>query len=189
MTTHAIMGTDLSNASAKLVVSSDEFKKLGIKKITLVHVLNLRDSQMMLDFSIDKVEKDLEKQKQILLQNGFEVNAEVIYGIPSVELEQKSREVDAELIIVGSNGLNWSSSVLGSTASELLHTMKAPILPMVMKQIKSQQQLESQKNLYQYEKILRGNSKSGARLGVVLPRNYQQHFTANRFLRFFRKRF
>lgn len=155
MTTHAIMGTDLSKASAKLVESSDEFKALGIKKITLVHVLNLRDSQMMLDFSIDKVEKNLDKQKQILSQNGFEVNAEVIYGIPSVELQQKRREVDAELLIVGSNGLNWNSSVLGSTASELLHNMQAPILLMVMKQIKSPQQLEPQKNFYQYEMILK----------------------------------
>lgn len=149
------MGTDLSKASAKLVESSNEFKALGIKKITLVHVLNLRDSYMMVDFSIDKVEKNLDKQKQILSQNGFEVNAQVIYGIPSVELEQKRREVEAGLIIVGSNGLSWSSSVLGSTASELLHNMQAPILLMVLKKITSQQQLEPQKNFYQYEKILK----------------------------------
>lgn len=155
MTKHAILGTDLSKTSAKLVEAANEYKALGITKITLVHVLNLRDSQMMVDFNIDRVEKNIAEQKKKLEAQGFEVSADVIYGIPALELEKKRLEVGAGLIIVGSNGLSWSSSVLGSTASELLHSLKAPILLMVMKRVNLVDQTEPQKNFFQYERIIK----------------------------------
>ncbi len=152
---HAIVGTDLSKASAKLIESSDEFGKIGIEKITLVHVLDLRNTQLLSSYKLDDIDNSIAFQKSILERKGFAVNAEVIFGIPSVEIERKRKAIGADLIIVGSNGSNWGGSVLGTTATEVLHSMKSPVLLMVLKQTTSIDDLAFQKNFYEYEKLIK----------------------------------
>ncbi len=152
---HAIIGTDLSKASAKLIESSVEFSKIGIEKITLVHVLDLRNTQLLASHMLEDVEDSLAKQKSILVGNGFDVSAQVIYGIPSVEIERLRKAVAADLIIVGSNGTNWGGTALGETASEILHNIKSPLLLMVFRQTKTFDDIVFQKNFYEYEKIIK----------------------------------
>lgn len=96
---HAIIGTNLSKASAKLIESSVEFSKIGIEKITLVHVLNLRNTQLLASHMLEDVEDSIATQKSILESKGFDVSAEIVYGIPSLEIEKKRKAVAADLII------------------------------------------------------------------------------------------
>lgn len=56
MNTHAVLGTDLSSASEKLIECAHEYKNLGVKKITLVHSLGLSHILLPTDFS-DSVEQ------------------------------------------------------------------------------------------------------------------------------------
>ncbi len=152
---HALLGTDLSKASATLIDSSDEFSKIGIEKITLIHVVDLRNTKLPNIFTLEELEESLIQQKNILESKGFDANAEIIYGIPSLEIEKKRKEVSADLIIVGSNGNNWSGTVLGETASEILHNMKLPVLLMVLKQTKSLDEIFSQKNFFELEQAFK----------------------------------
>ncbi len=55
---HAILGTDFSKAVAKIIDNSGIFKTICIEKISLVHVLNLRDAIMVEKFTIEGLEKD-----------------------------------------------------------------------------------------------------------------------------------
>ena len=90
-----------------------------------------------------------------LLRMGFDVDSSVTYGIPVIELEKKVKETGAGLIIIGSHGLSWTEAVLGSTASELLHNMKYPVLLVVLRRQADEEVPLPQKNIYQYEMILK----------------------------------
>ncbi len=156
MTKHAILATDFSKAVSKIIENSHELKSLGIEKITLVHVLNLRDKIVFEDFTIEGLEEKLSEQKKELEQKGFTVETEMVYGIPSSELEKVRKKVEAGIIIVGSHGLTSNPSVIGNTASELLHNMQSPILLVVLKKTgEDDSSALSAKNIYQYEKIMK----------------------------------
>ncbi|MEJ5315696.1 MAG: universal stress protein [Tenuifilum sp.] len=152
---HAILGTDLSKASSTLIESSDEFSRIGIEKITLIHVIDLRNTKLLGSFTLETIEESLTNQKTILEGKGFDVNAEIIYGIPSIEIEKKRKEVSADLIIVGSNGSNWSGTVLGENASEILHNIKSPVLLIVLKQTKSLDEILSNTSFFKFEQLVK----------------------------------
>ena len=156
MIKHAILGTDFSKAVSKIIENAHEFKSLGIERITLVHVLNLRDKIVFADFTIEGLEEKLSEQKRELEQKGFAVETEMLYGIPSSELEKMRKKVDAGIIIVGSHGLTSNPSVIGNTASELLHNMRSPILLVVLKKTEEDDTSAiTAKNIYQYERIMK----------------------------------
>lgn len=155
MNMHAVLGTDFSKAVAEIIENSEMFKTFGINKISLVHVLNLRDVIMIEKFTIEGLEKKLEDQKNILINKGFDVTARLIYGIPHLELEKIRKEEKADIIIAGSHGRTYSSSTIGGTITEVLQNIKAPVMliPMEIKSMKIED--FSSKNLYQYEYIMK----------------------------------
>lgn len=155
MKKHAIIGTDFSKAISEIINNSELFKSIGIEKITLIHVLNLRDIIMIEKFSIEGLEKKLEEQKNILISKGYEVNSELIYGIPHIELEKKRKETNADLIVVGSHGRTSSSSTIGGTIADVLQNMKAPVLVIPLKKNETETEEFPGKNLYQYELIMK----------------------------------
>ncbi len=154
MIKHAILGTDFSKAVAAIIDQSGIFKTLGIEKISLIHVLNLRDMITVEQFTIEGLEKKLDDQRKLLSEKGFEVSAELIYGIPYIELAKKREELGAGLTIIGSHGRTSSSSTIGGTIADILQNMKAPVLVFPLKKKKSETDEFPGKNLYQYEHIM-----------------------------------
>lgn len=152
---HAILGTDFSKAVSEIISNSGMFKTIGIEKITLVHVLNLRDRIMVEQFTIEGLEEKLKAQKKILEEKGFEVEAELMFGIPHIELEKKRKEKGAGLIIVGSHGRTGSSSTMGSTIADVLQNLKAPVLVVPLQKKKTGNQDFEGENIIQYEQIMR----------------------------------
>jgi len=151
---HAILGTDFSKAVAEIIDNSEMVKTLGIEKISLVHVLNLRDMISVERFTIEGLGKKLTEQKELLQTKGFEVESEMIFGIPYVELEKKRREKGAQIIIVGSHGRTGSSSTIGGTIADVLQNLKAPVLVVPLEKKEAVQPELPMKNFYQYEKIM-----------------------------------
>lgn len=154
MIQHAILGTDFSKAVSEIIGESEIFKTIGIEKISLIHVLNLRELIMVEKFTIEGLEMKLEAQKKLLLNKGFEVTAELIYGIPYIELEKKRKAIGAEITIVGSHGRTSSSSNIGGTITDVLHNMKAPVLIIPLQKKKTDTEEFPGKNLFQYEYIM-----------------------------------
>lgn len=139
MKTHAILSTDLSDASDKLIDCASEYKQLGIKKITLMHALGLKHIQAFEDIMRKGVDEKLEEQKKRLEEQGFDVDTVVKSGIAKEELEKLAKELDAALIIVGTHGISLTKAVIGSTASEIILNMKYPVLLVVMKGIETKE--------------------------------------------------
>lgn len=139
MKTHAILSTDLSKASDKLIDCASEYRLLGIKKITLMHALGLKHIQAFEDIMRKGVDEKLEEQKKRLEEQGFDVHTEVKPGIANEELEKLAKELDAALIIVGTHGISLTKAVIGSTASEIILNMKYPVLLVVMKGIETKE--------------------------------------------------
>ncbi len=154
---HAIIGTDFSKVSYEIVENSSEFQLLGIGKITLVFVLNLRNNTNLENVSLEFIEKELAKQKILLASKGFGVDAKMVYGIPAIELMKQVKLNDAHLLIIGSHGKTWSPSALGSIASEILHNTQMPVMLMRFKKLEKEEELEAilMKDLYQYERIMK----------------------------------
>lgn len=152
---HAILGTDLSKASDKIIENSTKFKLLGIKKITLVFVLNLRSSVDLENYSIEVLEKRLAAQKTRLESKGFEVKANMVMGIPADELIKQVKTNDAALLIIGSIGKTWSKSPLGNIASDVLRNMRSPVLLMVFDKKQEKEFDLLLKDIHQYERIMK----------------------------------
>lgn len=153
MNTHAIVGTDFSNAFSSILKNAAMLKTIGIKKISLVHVINLRDVIMVEQFTIDGLEKKLAEQKSFLENLGIETEAELLYGIPFIELEKKRQKSGAGVIIIGSNGRTSSSSKIGGTTADILENLKAPVLVITLRKEQHDPEDFHDKNLYQYENI------------------------------------
>ncbi|MFW5830894.1 MAG: universal stress protein [Prolixibacteraceae bacterium] len=152
---HAILGTDFSKAVSEIISNYGMFKTIGIEKITLVHVLNLRDRIMVEDFAVKGLEEKLKAQKEILEEKGFGVEAELIFGIPHIELDKKRKEKGAGLIIVGSHGRTSSSSTIGGTIADVLQNLKAPVLVIPLKKKETTSKDFEGENIFEYEQIMR----------------------------------
>jgi nucleotide-binding universal stress UspA family protein len=155
MIEHAILGTDFSKAVSKIIDHSNVFKTIGIEKISLVHVLNLRDLDMVEKFTIKGLRNKLENQKQQLQEKGFEIHTELIYGIPYIELEERRKELSAGLTIIGSHGRTSSSSTIGGTIADVLQNLQAPVLVIPLKKLEQPGNEMPEKNFFQYEHIVR----------------------------------
>ncbi len=139
MKKHAILSTDLSKTSDKLIECAKAYKKLGIEKITLLHVLGLKHVQAFEDLMRKEVDEKMDKQKELLEQKGFEVATKVGPHEAPVELEKLFNETDASLVIVGTHGYSLTKAVMGGTASEIIQNMKYPVLLIVMKRIETRE--------------------------------------------------
>lgn len=126
----AILGTDLSAASDRIIDNAQEFKLLGIKKIIVVFVLNLRSIEDFADYNLDTAQVKIDMQKDRLIGLGFEADTRIVMGVPAVEIMRQVKIIDAGIVIIGSRGNTWAKSTLGETASEVLHNMKCPVLLM-----------------------------------------------------------
>lgn len=130
---NAILGTDLSAASDRIIENSHEFKLFGISKIILVYVLNLRSTVELAEYNLDSAREKLDNQKNNLLNLGFEADTKIVMGVPARELMRQVKIFEAGLLIIGSRGDSWSKPTLGETASEVLHNIKCPVLLMAFK--------------------------------------------------------
>ena len=61
----AILGTDLSAASDRIVGNSTELKLFGITRIILVYVLNMRSTMDFAEYNMDSAKDKLENQKNV----------------------------------------------------------------------------------------------------------------------------
>lgn len=139
MKKHAILSTDLSKASDKLIECAYEYKSFGIQKITLLHALGLKHVQAFEDMLKKEAKEKIAEQKKMLEKHGLEVDTKIAPGLAKDELEKLYNELDAALVIVGTHGYSITDAVVGGTASEIILNMKYPVLLVVMKGIETKE--------------------------------------------------
>lgn len=127
-----IVATDLSPASDALVGCLAGLRAFGARQALLLQCLDMQQAtSVALSYSTAVLDDYLERQRQVLEQQGFEVETRIVPGFAKSEINRIAREEDYALIVVGSQGHGIiGEALLGGVASEVLHGAARPVLIM-----------------------------------------------------------
>lgn len=129
MLSSILLASDGSEASDRVIECAKELARLGVRRVTLAHVFNVRDVDGLYEQLKQSMLPRLEAQRRILENAGLQVKIETPLGLPFVELERLAAEGHASAIVVGSLGASLVGDVLlGSTAYTVLQTVTRPVL-------------------------------------------------------------
>lgn len=104
-------------------------KVLGTREIVLIHVFNIRDVGTLVHTLMELARPVFEKQKKALEDAGFRVEADMVLGLPHIEITRLAEERDCSLIVVGCrNPALADELVLGSVACAVVHRSTCPVL-------------------------------------------------------------
>ena len=95
-----------------------------------IYPRNLADAIMPFQIHLSKeAKKFMEEAKKRSAQKGIVFNYKVIFGSPTVEIEELSRKGKFDIIIIGSRGQSGlKEAFLGSVANAIVHKVKIPVL-------------------------------------------------------------
>ncbi len=121
--------TDLSEASDHVIGCLAAFRALGVERVILLHCLGIRHIQDIKQVLTHIVEPKLNEQVAALEKQGYVASLEIAPGLPQFEINRIAEEKGCSLIVVGTHGQTMSSEILlGSVASEVIHSTHKPVL-------------------------------------------------------------
>jgi nucleotide-binding universal stress UspA family protein len=129
----AVYATDLSDAIETAMSSRiclECLERYGITEIHLVHVTspNVTTGMPGSDFG-KRARKGLERQRELLEAEGFDVETHVMRGTPHRRINGLAEQVNADLMIVGSRGKSpLRERFIGGTARNVARTAVRPLL-------------------------------------------------------------
>jgi nucleotide-binding universal stress UspA family protein len=129
----AVYATDLSDAIETAMGSRiclECLERYGITEIHLVHVTspNVTTGMPGSDFG-KRARKGLERQRELLEAEGFDVETHVMRGTPHRRINGLAEQVNADLMIVGSRGKSpLRERFIGGTARNVARTAVRPLL-------------------------------------------------------------
>ncbi|MFZ3045184.1 MAG: universal stress protein [Desulfatirhabdiaceae bacterium] len=100
-----VVGTDLSQASDRVIGCLHGLRTLGVVKVILVHALGIRHLDVLKYELAPQAEPKLQEQKRILEDQGFLVTIRIEPGLPAFEINKIAHQTEASLIVVGSHGV------------------------------------------------------------------------------------
>jgi nucleotide-binding universal stress UspA family protein len=129
-----LIGTDLSEASDRVIGCLQGLKGLGTRKVILLHALGLKHLDAMRPLLAERVEPKLSSQQQAVKQQGFEVKVEIATGLPIPAITDTALERKVSMIMVGSHGATlFRDALLGGVATGVVHQATVPVLVMEMR--------------------------------------------------------
>lgn len=129
MFSRILVATDLSEPSERVICALGGLRKLGSTEILLVHCLNIRDVGTLASGLMELAKPILEKHKKLLEDQGFNVKAKMVVGLPHIEISRQADEHDCSLIVLGSRGRTMAAEILlGGVASAVIQSVTRPIL-------------------------------------------------------------
>ncbi len=120
---------EVAESSEKIISAVEEIARVGVDEIRLLHVANVRDT--LADPKILEHDREVLAawRERLLACGAASVTTEVVSGIPSIEIIERSERGGYSLIVLGSHGRNLISRVLlGSTTEDVLRNVKDPVL-------------------------------------------------------------
>lgn len=124
-----LVATDLSSASEQVVCALGSLKKLGTDEAVLINCFNIRDVGTLAPGLMELSKPAFQKQQKQLEEMGFKVTAEMVLGLPQIEINRQAVKHGCSFIVVGSHGHNISGDVLlGGTASAVIRDATLPVL-------------------------------------------------------------
>jgi nucleotide-binding universal stress UspA family protein len=157
-----VVGTDFSDTSEAAIESALTLASTLGAQVTLVHAYELplhafpdgavSHAEVLADLSA-ALRKALDSEIALRAEHGVAIRPVLVLG-PAVDaLNDVADEVDADLIVVGTNGRSgFARTILGSTAEQLVRSARRPVLA-----------VRATTELTLRERLGRKNSPHGAR--------------------------
>ncbi|GAB6061905.1 universal stress protein [Deferrisoma palaeochoriense] len=129
MFSHALVATDLSDASTRMLECAGQLRALGVERVTLFHAETAFHT-VGLDESLARADRpELEAQAGLLKEQGYAVDLRVARGIPWHAIVEAAREGRADLVVLASHGHGaLAETVLGTTAGQVVEFAPCPVL-------------------------------------------------------------
>jgi len=153
---HAVFATDLSEAIETAIGSQiclECLRRYGIRDIDLINVTSPNVTTGMPGSDVgSQTRRALERQKDQLQSEGFNVETHVVRGTPHRRINGLAEQVHADLIVVGSRGKSpLRERFIGGTARNVARTAVRPLL--VQRIVESEEELEVA-NEHLFQRIL-----------------------------------
>lgn len=128
MLSHLLVSSDAAESSDAMLECVKALRRVGARRVTLVHVLDVRFVGGLYEQLRRQVLPKLEAQQRILEAEGYRVDVEVPWGVPFVELNRLATERSCSCIVVGSRGSSFIQQILlGSTAYSVIQNGSVPV--------------------------------------------------------------
>ena len=133
---HILLAVDLSDETTQVADKGKSLAERYGADLSIVHVIEPVSYSFGGDIPIDFTGIQDEIQKQATLQLkamadtlGIAEEAQhLVLGRPETEIHNTAKEINADLIVVGSHGRHGLSLILGSTANGVLHGAACDVL-------------------------------------------------------------
>lgn len=133
---HILLAVDLSEDSQLLADRAAALAKQNEAEFSLVHVIEPINFAYGGDIPMDltAIQDQLDEHAhtrvaQLASQyNIAKANQHIIVGLPQNEIRRLARELNVDLIVVGTHGRHGLSLLLGSTSNGVLHGAECDIL-------------------------------------------------------------
>jgi universal stress protein A len=131
-----LLATDLSNEAEQVAHKAIALAKSNNAQLHLIHVIEplsfAYGGDIPMDFS--GIQDEIQKQAQIQMaefaarHNIPNAQQHILIGRPESEIHSLAKELDADLVVVGSHGRHGLALLLGSTANGVLHGATCDVL-------------------------------------------------------------
>lgn len=133
-----IVATDLSSAAFAVVRNLSGFKSFGTKQCLLLECLSLSQvSSVAISYTYSLLEQSLQEQKELLENQGFEVETRILPGMATLEISRIAAEENYSLVVAGAESRSlMSEALLGGIAFDILHRCRMPVFIVRLKEHK-----------------------------------------------------
>ena len=133
---HILLAIDLTDESQQVSDKAVALAQQGSAKLSLIHVIEPLSFAYGGDVPMDlsTIQEQLDEHAQQRLETfssqlGIPIEQlHVVSGHTESEIHRIAKEIEADLIVVGSHGRHGLSLLLGSTANGVLHGAKCDVL-------------------------------------------------------------
>ncbi|QKQ98642.1 universal stress protein [Candidatus Nanohaloarchaea archaeon] len=129
-----LVPTDGSDRSEKALEMAETVAETHSAELHIVNVIDQRNDNLngMAPSAVNQLEKAriemVEDQQEEAEEEGLDVKADVVHGVPHEEIADYVEEHDIDGIIIGSTGnTGIDNLLLGSTADKVLRTTDVPV--------------------------------------------------------------
>jgi universal stress protein A len=133
---HILLAVDLSDEASQVAEKGQTLARLYDAKLSIVHVIEpvsfTYGGDIPLDFTgiQEEIRKQAKAQLHTLAQSlDIDESAQhLLMGRPETEIHNLAKEIEADLIVVGSHGRHGLALIFGSTANGVLHGASCDVL-------------------------------------------------------------
>jgi universal stress protein A len=133
---HILLAVDLSEESINVAEKASILAQQNSAKLSLVHTIEPINFAYGGDIPMDltTIQKQLDEHahsKIAELSKRYNIapaNQHIVVGLPQNEIHRLAKELQTDLIVVGSHGRHGLSLLLGSTSTGVLHGAECDIL-------------------------------------------------------------